>query len=49
MSGMRYSFINILDPFKLEFLLSMSYLWSLELTLTLLTYLYALASMRQVV
>ena len=33
-SGMRSSFINIPDPFKLGDLLSMLYLWSLQLTLT---------------
>ena len=33
-SGMRSSFINIPDPFRLEDLLSMLYLWSLQLTLT---------------
>jgi len=31
---MRSPFINIIDPFKLEDLLSMLYLWSLQLTLT---------------
>ena len=30
-SGIRYSFINIPIPFRLEVLLSMSYLWSVEL------------------
>jgi hypothetical protein len=33
-SRTRSSFINILNPFKLKGLLSMQYLWSLELTLT---------------
>jgi hypothetical protein len=32
--GMRFSFINIPNPFKLRDLLSMLYLWSLQLTLT---------------
>ena len=33
-SGMRSSFINIPDPFKLRDLLSILYLWSVQLTLT---------------
>ena len=55
-SGMRSSFINILDPFKLKDLLSMLYLWSLQLTLThinlsLWSIIFStlFASMRQVV
>jgi len=35
--GMVYSFIHIPGPFKLGVLLSMPYLWSLELTLTLIS------------